>query len=109
MLIRIVRLTFAPEAVPTFLARFDDAAPQIRSFPGCHYLELWRDDDVPSVYTTHSHWADAEALARYRDSDLFQSTWNAVTPLFAASPEARSYTVARSAEAIEHAAGPPDA
>lgn len=101
MLIRIVRMTFRPDAVAAFLEHFDEAAPRIRRFPGCDHLELWQDARFPNVCTTHSHWADAGALDAYRQSDLFQSTWAEVKPLFAARPEAQSYSVARSAEAIE--------
>lgn len=108
MLIRIVRMTFAPEAVDTFLERFDEAAPQIRAFAGCHHLELWRDADAPSTFTTHSHWDSEEALEQYRHSDLFRSTWAAVKPLFAARAEAHSYTVARPSDTIERASSADD-
>jgi quinol monooxygenase YgiN len=104
MLIRLVRMTFAPEAVDTFLERFDETAPQIRGFPGCRHLELWRDADAPAVFTTHSHWESEEALEQYRHSDLFQTTWNDVKPLFDDRPRAHSYTVARPAQAINEAA-----
>jgi len=103
MLIRIVRMTFTPEAVGTFLDQFDETAPRIRAFPGCHHLALWRDLDAPHVCTTHSHWESEEALEQYRSSDLFQSTWATVKPLFADAPNAHSYTVARPANVIEHA------
>lgn len=105
MLVRIVRMTVAPDAAETFLDHFDDAAPRIRSFPGCHHLELWRDADAPAVFTTYSHWAGAEALDAYRESDLFRSTWATVKPLFADRPQAHSYTVARPADAINDATG----
>lgn len=105
MLVRIVRLTFAPDAVNTFLDRFNDTAPRIRSFPGCRHLELWRDADAPAIFTMHSHWTRAEALEAYRESDLFRSTWATLKPLFADRPQAHSYTVARPADAIEDAAG----
>jgi quinol monooxygenase YgiN len=101
MLIRIVRLTFSPDTVETFLDQFDDSAPQIRQFPGCQHLELWRDADTPHVCTTYSHWDDADALDRYRQSALFETTWAKVTPLFNGRPEAHSYTVARPAHTIE--------
>lgn len=100
MLVRIVRMTFRPDAVDTFLTHFDDAAPRIRSFAGCRYLELWRDAETPHAFATHSHWTDAEALNTYRDSDLFRGTWSAVKPLFAERPQARSYTVARAADTL---------
>jgi quinol monooxygenase YgiN len=107
MLVRLVRMTFAPDTVGTFLDTFDDSAPQIRAVPGCHHLELWRDADAPHVCTTYSHWTDADALDRYRESDLFRSTWRAVKPLFAAAPTAHSYTVARPAGPIDEAASRP--
>ena len=101
MLIRIVRLSFSPETVAEFLDQFDESAPEIRQFPGCQHLELWRDADTPHVCTTYSHWDDAGALDRYRNSALFQTTWAAVKPLFADRPKAHSYTVARPAHRIE--------
>jgi quinol monooxygenase YgiN len=100
MLVRIVRMTFAPDAVGPFLDQFDESAPRIRAFPGCHHLELWRDLDAPHVCATHSHWESEEALEQYRHSDLFRTTWAAVKPLFDGRPEAHSYTVARPAHAI---------
>lgn len=103
MLVRIVRMTFAPKSVEAFLEQFDASAPQIRSFPGCRHLELWRDADTPTVYTTYSHWDSRASLDRYRNSTLFTSTWASVKPHFSAPPEAHSYSVARSAEAIDEA------
>lgn len=100
MLIRIVRMTFRPDAVDTFLSHFDRAAPQIRSVDGCEHLALWQDADAPAIFTTHSHWTSADALDTYRHSDLFRSTWAEVKPLFAARPAAHSYVVARSAASI---------
>lgn len=101
MLVRIVRMTFASEHVETFLEQFDETAPQIRAFPGCHHLELWRDIDADGVFTTYSHWEDEESLDTYRQSELFRSTWAEVKPLFAARPRAESYTVARPGTSIE--------
>lgn len=101
VLIRIVRMTFEPEAVNSFLEQFDETAPKIRAFEGCHHLELWQETDRPSVCTTYSHWENADALNRYRSSELFRSTWASVKQLFVAQPEARSYNVARPAHEIE--------
>lgn len=103
MLIRIVRMTFAEDTVEAFLTHFDEVAPKIRQFPGCRHLTLWRDADTPTVCTTYSHWDDAEALDRYRNSELFRNAWATVKPLFDDRPEAHSYTVARPAEAIDQA------
>lgn len=100
MLVRIVRMTFTPSDVDAFLAQFDESAPQIRAVSGCQHLELWRDVDTPAVCTTYSHWTSKTALNRYRNSDLFQSTWAAVKPLFDAQPVAHSYTISRPASTI---------
>lgn len=95
MLVRLVRMTFRPDALPAFLERFDRSAPHIRAFPGCRHLELWQDIRYPNVVTTYSLWADDEALERYRRSDLFRQTWAETKPLFAGPPEAFSHRVLR--------------
>lgn len=101
MLIRIVRMTFRPDAVDTFLRHFDRAAPSIRAFDGCEHLELWQDAHTSTRFTTYSHWQSEAALDAYRASDLFRATWNDVKPLFAARPEAHSYSIVRPAPGIE--------
>jgi len=108
VLVRIVRMTFRPDTVNAFVEQFDASAPQIRAFPGCYHLELWRDADTPTVCTTYSHWESEDALNRYRESDLFRSTWRTVKPLFGGRPVAHSYSILRSAEAIAERASPED-
>lgn len=98
-------MTFKPDRLSDFRDVFVDSAPKIRAFEGCRHLELWRDADDSAVRTTHSHWTDAHALAQYRQSSLFASTWSTVKPMFAARPAAHSYVVARSAAVIDAAAG----
>lgn len=83
MLIRIVRMTFRPEAVEDFEAIFDASKALIRAFPGCHRLELLRDLDRPHVFCTYSHWDGPEALETYRQSELFKTTWAKTRVLFA--------------------------
>ncbi|MBO0360637.1 antibiotic biosynthesis monooxygenase [Hymenobacter sp. BT186] len=90
MLIRIVRMTFLPEAVPAFLEIFRNSQEQIRQMPGCQFLELWQDADQPNVYCTHSHWDSADALNAYRRSALFGQVWPATKGLFAAPAQAFS-------------------
>lgn len=97
MIVRIVRMTFAPNRVDQFLETFDEVAPQIRAAPGCQHLELWRDLDTPHVLTTYSHWDSQDALDDYRNSELFTTTWSTVKTLFDERPRAQSYTVARTA------------
>lgn len=101
MIVRLVRMTFAPDAVDRFLEHFETVAPKIRQVEGCEHLELWRDTRFPNVCTTYSHWTSEEALNAYRHSDLFAGAWKETKPLFAARPVAHSYTVAHSAEDIE--------
>lgn len=90
MLIRIVRMTFVPERVPEFLQLFQASEDLIRQMPGCRFLELWQDADLPHVYCTHSHWDSADALNAYRRSALFGQVWPATKALFAAPPLAFS-------------------
>ncbi|GAB5534331.1 MAG: putative quinol monooxygenase [Rubricoccaceae bacterium] len=90
MLLRTVRMTFAPHQLDAFLALFAEARPKIRAVDGCHHLELWQDARFPNVLTTFSRWADADALTAYRHSELFNTTWARTTPLFAAAPVAHS-------------------
>jgi quinol monooxygenase YgiN len=90
MLIRIVRMTFAPENVPAFLEIFRQSENQIRQMPGCRFLELWQDAELPNIYCTHSHWDSADALNAYRHSELFGQVWPATKKLFSAAPIAFS-------------------
>ncbi|MEO0559201.1 MAG: antibiotic biosynthesis monooxygenase [Bacteroidota bacterium] len=90
MLLRTVRMTFAPHQLGAFLELFAEARPKIRAVPGCHDLELWQDARFPNVLTTFSRWTDADALKAYRHSELFSTTWARTTPLFAAAPIAHS-------------------
>lgn len=62
MLIRIVRMTFRPEAVAEFGEIFNASKQHIRAFAGCRRLELLRDLDQPHVFCTYSHWDSPEAL-----------------------------------------------
>lgn len=90
MLIRIVRMTFAPEQVPAFLEIFRSSQGQIRQMPGCRFLELWQDAEHAHIYCTHSHWESEEALNNYRRSELFGKVWPATKALFAAPAQAFS-------------------
>jgi quinol monooxygenase YgiN len=89
-LIRIVRMHFAEEGLVTFLEIFNANKESIRNFGGCLHLELLKDSKDPLLYTTLSHWQDAESLERYRKSELFSNVWSRVKPLFSKQPEAFS-------------------
>jgi len=95
------------DAIDDFLDCFDERAPEIRAFPGCRRLELWRDVDASAAFTTHSQWSAPDALEEYRDSELFARTWATMEPLFSEQPEAHSYRVARPAADLDPRTGRP--
>ena len=90
MITRIVRLSFHPQHIETFLGVFADSKNDIKAFDGCEYLALMRDQDQPNVYYTHSKWISDEALQEYRKSPLFQTTWAKTKILFNDKPLAYS-------------------
>lgn len=90
MLIRIVRMCFQEEKVEEFLKIFEESKHLIRAFEGCTYLELWQDVHLPNVFCTHSHWKEERFLEKYRQSELFKSTWAKTKVLFAEKPQAFS-------------------
>ncbi len=87
-LIRIVKMTFRPEAVSAFQKIFNERKDRIAAAPGCASVELLHDDE--NIFFTYSVWEDEVALETYRSSELFNSTWALVKPLFAAKAEAWS-------------------
>ena len=90
MIIRIVRMTFEPKKVDTFLGIFSETKDAIRSVKGCRHLELLRDVYHPNMLTTLSHWDSLADLENYRTSDLFKNVWGRVKPLFSRPTEAFS-------------------
>ena len=90
MLIRIVRMTFQKDRVVDFLENFEQNKAKIRSFTGCHHLELWQDENEENIFMTHSHWDSEESLNQYRDSELFKTVWAYTKQLFAEKPQAFS-------------------
>ena len=88
MIKRIVKLTFHLELVPQFMVIFENSSGKIRAFDGNLHLELLRDLEQPNVLFTLSHWENEAALARYRQSELFKSTWIKTKALFAEKPAA---------------------
>ncbi len=90
MLIRVVKMTFKVEAIPSFLRLFNKRKKEIRAFAGCCHLELWQDRLHTNVYFTYSQWQNAEALDQYRSSPFFNETWQQTKLLFSARPEAWS-------------------
>ncbi|MEM7187711.1 MAG: antibiotic biosynthesis monooxygenase family protein [Bacteroidota bacterium] len=90
MLTRIVKLEFEKAHVTAFLDNFEQVKDQIRSFPGCTYLELWRDQDDEAIFFTHSRWERSEDLENYRHSPLFKKVWATTKPLFRSKAQAWS-------------------
>ncbi len=89
-MIRIVKLTFAPENITTFLENFESSKNKIRKFKGNNHLELLNDKNNSNIFFTYSYWDSEEDLNNYRNSDLFKSVWAKTKPLFSAKPEAWS-------------------
>lgn len=90
MIVRIVKLTFREEEIPTFQQILIDSKEKIRAFPGNLYLEMLQDENNPCIFFTYSQWEQAEDLENYKHSELFQSTWAKTKVLFSAKPEAWS-------------------
>lgn len=81
---------FKATGVAEFLEIFNAHRDAIRGFEGCLHLELLKDLNSDTVYTTLSHWRDAESLERYRQSALFTSVWGRVRTLFSERTQAFS-------------------
>lgn len=90
MIIRIVKMTFRPEAVPEFRENFEANKRSIRTFSGCKGLYLLQDIHEPNVIFTYSYWKSEDHLNAYRQSELFGTVWKQTKALFAAKPEAWS-------------------
>lgn len=89
-MIRIVKMTFNPEKVDTFLENFNAKKNDIRNFAGVEHLELLRDKNNPNIFFTYSYWKSEQDLENYRNSDLFKSVWAVTKPLFTKEAEAWS-------------------
>ena len=93
MLIRLVRMHFAPENTETFRKIFEETAPFIMEFSGCLKVEILTDATDPNIIYTLSHWQALENLETYRTSAFFKQTWTKVKPLFNAKTQAFSMLV----------------
>ncbi len=90
MLIRIVKMTFAPDKVDDFVSTFNERKELIAGFEGCSGVQLLRDTTDPNTFFTYSRWNDPSSLETYRRSDLFNTVWTTVKKWFNAKPEAWS-------------------
>jgi quinol monooxygenase YgiN len=93
MITRIVKMSFHPHTIDSFLELFAERKTTILSFPGCRHLELLKDINNPHQYFTYSTWANEAALNNYRQSEFFIETWATTKRLFAEKPEAWSVEV----------------
>lgn len=90
MITRIVKLTLVKDKIPDFINIFNAAKNQIRNFEGCRYLALYHDINNTNIYFTYSIWDGTEYLEKYRNSELFKTTWAQTKVLFADKPDAWS-------------------
>jgi len=90
MLIRIVKLQFKPENIPSFERVFEASKSSIMAFEGCSKVELYQDLLDPGTFFTYSHWTDQAALEAYRDSDFFREVWGRTKKLFSERAQAWS-------------------
>ena len=82
MFTRIVKMEFKTEEIKTFLSNFDQVKEKIRAFPGCCFLELYRDKNNINIFFTYSKWEDESYLEKYRKSELFKNVWATTKPKF---------------------------
>lgn len=90
MLIRIVKLTFKPENIPSFERIFENSKSKIMAFEGCELVELYQDVHNPCVFFTYSFWEKESDLEKYRSSDFFKQVWSNTKKLFSEKAEAWS-------------------
>lgn len=90
MFTRIVKMEFIPEDIPTFLANFEEIKSKIRNFPGCTFLELYRDKSNETIFFTYSRWKVVNDLEAYRKSELFGKVWKQTKSMFQKKAEAWS-------------------
>jgi len=88
MIIRIVKMIFREDEVPSFKSLFEERKTLIRNFEGCTHLELWQDTLHANIFFTYSWWDSEEHLNAYRNSHFFDDTWTLTKQKFASKPEA---------------------
>lgn len=90
MFVRIVKLSFHEENIPSFLENFELMKEKIRNAPGNRFLELYQDKNNKCIFFTYSYWETEQDLENYRNSELFDGIWNFTKKLFNDKPEAWS-------------------
>ncbi len=87
MITRIVKMSFLPEKVESFIHLFEKHRQAISSVEGCRSLKLLRGNSS-SLFFTVSEWEDEKYLENYRHSELFNTVWSNTKIFFNAKPEA---------------------
>lgn len=82
MFTRIVKMEFQEGKTDEFLNNFEEIKEKIRNFPGCSFLELYRDKKNKTIFFTYSRWNTEDNLENYRKSELFKQVWSKTKPLF---------------------------
>lgn len=95
MIVRIVQLQFERSKSEWAKELVLNISSKVRSFSGCHHLEVLFDIHHPGRVVTYSHWDDELALNAYRDSEIFKTFWASIKPLFAEPAVARSMEISR--------------
>ena len=62
MVVRVVKMTFQPDAVESFKEFFEARKDKIKSCEGCAYLKLWQDRIHSNILFTYSDWTNEAAL-----------------------------------------------
>lgn len=93
MIRRLVRMKFSEESIHLFRTLFEETKSHILAFEGCIELDLMADADEPLCLCTWSTWMNVDALEKYRQSDLFRSTWSKTKPLFTEKASAWTFEI----------------
>jgi quinol monooxygenase YgiN len=88
MIVRIVRMHFAPEGLALLREKLLQQAPHVRAFPGCSALTLHEDAEQRGAVYSVSYWQSLEALETYRQSQTFRAFWQEIKPYFVQPPQA---------------------
>ncbi len=98
MIKRLVKLTFQEDKIEDFKDIFEASKDKIKAMEGCEHVEVLQDIAQPQVFFTLSIWDTEGSLNKYRDSELFKTTWANTKILFSDKPMAWSTEMVSQAE-----------
>ena len=98
MIKRLVKLTFQEDKIEDFKEIFETSKNKIKAMEGCEHVEVLQDITHPHVFFTFSIWDTEGSLNKYRESELFKTTWAKTKILFSDKPAAWSTEVLSQAE-----------